>query len=76
MARVSNLWMGYALTVRERELLTALTLREFKKPVHLRCSPQDLMNRVISDYRKRINLKLEKLQNYERNTRHKRKGEQ
>ena len=76
MARVNNLWMGHSLTLKEKKTLTALTLREFKKPVNKRVSPQVLVTKAMEKYNILLRKKFEKLNNYERNTGYKRKGEQ
>ena len=76
MGRVSNLWNGYSLTTHEQEMLTKTTLAEFKKPVHKRRTPQELMSRTLRLYSVKFRNKLSKLNNYERNKRCEWKGEQ
>jgi len=58
MGRVTNLWNGYALTNIEQKILTKMTLNEFKKPVHKRRTPQELMSRVLRLFSKKVEARL------------------
>jgi hypothetical protein len=68
---VLNKWQGYSLTELEKLVLIEITMREFDKPKHVRCNPNDLLRRTLNVFNKSYKGPL----NYEPVTGCKRKGE-